>query len=149
MVQSSTGEGTVSSRLIAGSVAGLVLVFAAACGGGNATQPPSGSSPGATQRPASTRAGGVGAECHDGVADSGTVVELTTPEYPEETRIAAGEKITWTNNDDRTHTVTFRGGPDCGFMLIGTSVWIQFDNPGTYDYLDQFNDTMTGKVIVE
>ena len=139
----------MSNRLIAGSVAGLIFVFATACGGGGATQPPAGSSPGATQRPASTLAAGVGAECHDGVADSGTVIELTTHEFPEETRIAAGEKVTWTNNDVNTHTVTFRGGPNCGFMLIGGSVWIQFDNPGAYDYFDQFNVTQTGKVIVE
>jgi plastocyanin len=136
--------------LIAGSVAGLVLVFAAACGGGGAATTPGPGSTASTPRPATaTRPAGAGGECHEGVADDGTVIEITTNAVPAETRIAVGEKITWTNNDVRTHKISFRGGPDCKFMLIGGSVWIQFDNPGTFDYICQFHETMTGKVTVE
>ncbi len=140
----------MSSRLLAGSMAGLVFVFAAACGGGGAAQTGApGSTPGTPRPPTATRPSGAGGECSDGAADDGTVIEITTNALPAETRMAVGEKITWTNNDKRTHKMSFRGGPDCAFMLIGGSSWIQFDNPGTFDYLCQFHETMTGKVVVE
>lgn len=133
----------MNTRLLAGSVAGLVLVLAAACGGG------AGATAGPPGAPPATRSAGVGSECIDEVADGGTVIEITSNQFPPETTVAAGESITWTNNDIRTHTVTFRGGPNCNHLLIGASSSIQFNNPGTFEYICQFHDTMTGTVIVE
>lgn len=139
----------MKTRLLAGSVASLVLVFAAACGSGGGGTGPTAGQPGQTPRPAVTAAAGVGSECNDGAAEGGTVIELTDYVFPDETRVAVGESITWINNDVRTHTVTFRGGPNCNHLLIGASKSIQFNNPGTFDYLCQFHDNMRSKVIVE
>jgi plastocyanin len=128
-------------------MAGIVLVLAA-CGGGGA--PATGGPSAATSRPAATP-GAAAAESCSKEAGGDTVISIESYEFPAETRIAAGTSITWTNNHDTNHTVTFRGGgPDCGMLLIGESTTVQFDTPGEYEYLCKFFFTvMHGKVIVE
>lgn len=138
----------MGSRQIAGGIAGLAFIFVTACGPGGAAQTtgPGGGTP----RPQSTRPAGVGATCVDEAVDGATVIELTTHAFPAETRVAPGTTITWTNHDKLTHTVTFRGGPDCDTILINGSTSVTFANAGTYDYLCKFHDeVMRGKVIVE
>lgn len=137
----------MGTRLLAGGVAGLVLVVATACGPGSAG--PSGGSPGASRAPAATRGPAAAESCSDEPGD-GTQIAVDTHAFPAETKIAAGESVTWTNEDDLNHTVTFRGGPRCGTMLIGGSYTVQFDTPGTYDYFCDFHSTvMRAKVVVE
>jgi plastocyanin len=138
----------VGSRFVAGGIAGLVLAFASACGGGGTAPTPGGSS--GTPRPPATPVTGVGSECVKEAVEGATVIELTTHAFPAETKIAVGDTITWTNHDNLTHTVTFRGGPDCDVLFINGSVSVTFPNPGTFDYLCKFHDeVMRGKVIVE
>jgi plastocyanin len=139
----------VPTRLSAGVFAGLVLTFAAACGGGGNTAP-TGGGDGATPRPpAGTRGPAAAESCTDEPAE-GEQIDVTTHAYPPETKVAAGSTVTWTNNDDLNHTVTFRSGPRCGIMLIGSSYTVQFDSAGSYDYFCEFHSTvMKGKIVVE
>lgn len=89
------------------------------------------------------------ATCIDPVTD-GEQVDVTTHDYPPELTVAVGDTVTFNNNDDLNHTVSFRSSPDCGLMLIGESISVRLEGPGTYSYFCQFHAaTMAGKIIVE
>ena len=67
---------------------------------------------------------------------------------PKVIEIKAGATVTWTNNDNFTHTVKFDGQPDHK-VGRGNSVSISFDKPGTYHYVCTLHShDMHGTVIV-
>jgi plastocyanin len=67
---------------------------------------------------------------------------------PETIEIQAGETVTWTNEDNFTHTVEVEGQGDHK-VDRGDSVSITFDEPGTYDYVCTLHShDMRGTVIV-
>jgi plastocyanin len=67
---------------------------------------------------------------------------------PEAIRVDAGETVTWTNNDNFTHTVRVDGQEDHE-VEPGESVEIAFDEPGTYHYVCTLHSRdMEGEVIV-
>jgi plastocyanin len=67
---------------------------------------------------------------------------------PETIEIKAGETVTWTNDDNFTHTVEVEGQTDRE-VGKGESVSITFDEPGSYDYVCTLHRTeMRGTVIV-
>jgi plastocyanin len=53
---------------------------------------------------------------------------------PKVIRVAAGDTVTWTNDDNFTHTVQVDGQEDHE-VDRGDSVAITFDTPGTYHYV--------------
>jgi len=62
--------------------------------------------------------------------------------------IKAGDTVTWTNNDNFTHTVKVDGQSDHK-VGRGDSVSIKFDNAGTYHYVCTLHShDMHGTVIV-
>ncbi len=70
---------------------------------------------------------------------------------PATIEVAAGDTVTWTNNDSAGHTVTqspsgsgFNSGP----LSQGGSFSQTFDTPGTFEYFCEFHANMTGTVIV-
>jgi plastocyanin len=139
------------NRVLAGLAIGFVVVIGAACG-------PGADGPGATgtagARPTPPPRGQPAAEsCNNEAAEGSAVVELTDPQSftPSEITIAAGESVTWTNASNTNHTVTFDGGPDCGYVLLGRSASIQFETPGTYTYVCRIHAQhgMRGSVTVE
>jgi plastocyanin len=68
---------------------------------------------------------------------------------PKVIEIDAGETVTWTNDDDFTHTVQVEGQQDHE-VGPGDSVEITFDEPGTYDYVCTLHSQdMDGTVIVK
>ena len=68
---------------------------------------------------------------------------------PKVTEIAAGETVTWTNEDNFTHTVQVDGQEDHK-VRKGESVSITFETPGTYSYVCTLHSQdMDGEVIVE
>jgi plastocyanin len=68
---------------------------------------------------------------------------------PKVIEIAAGETVTWTNEDNFTHTVQVDGQQDHE-VGQGESVSITFDEPGTYDYVCTLHSKdMDGTVIVK
>jgi plastocyanin len=67
---------------------------------------------------------------------------------PETIEIQAGKTVTWTNEDNFTHTVEVEGQGDHK-VDRGDSVSITFDKPGTYDYVCTLHShDMSGTVIV-
>jgi plastocyanin len=67
---------------------------------------------------------------------------------PETIEIQAGQSVTWTNEDNFTHTVEVEGKGDHK-VGRGDSVSLTFDQPGTYDYVCTLHShDMSGTVIV-
>ena len=69
---------------------------------------------------------------------------------PEAITIEAGQAVTWTNDDNFTHTVEIEiEGEGDHKVEPGDSVSITFDEPGTYDYVCTLHSRdMEGRVIV-
>jgi plastocyanin len=67
---------------------------------------------------------------------------------PKAIEIEAGESVTWTNEDNFTHTVQVDGQQDHK-VERGESVSIGFETPGTYHYVCTLHSQdMDGEVIV-
>jgi plastocyanin len=67
---------------------------------------------------------------------------------PKTIEIKAGQTVTWTNEDNFTHTVRVDGQDDHK-VGRGDSVSITFDQPGTYHYVCTLHrKDMDGDVIV-
>ena len=67
---------------------------------------------------------------------------------PKVVEIKAGESVTWTNDDNFTHTVRVDGQDDHK-VGQGDSVSIRFDKPGTYEYECTLHSMdMKGEVVV-
>jgi plastocyanin len=67
---------------------------------------------------------------------------------PKTIEVNVGDTVTWTNNDNFTHTVKVEDGPDHK-VGRGDSVSIRFDKAGTYHYVCTLHShDMHGTVIV-
>jgi plastocyanin len=95
----------------------------------------------------------------DGAAWKETVSERF---YPSELNVPTGSDVTWTNEDDVTHTVT--SGTNAGYGLYeflqdgmfnsgeleeGESFTFHFAEPGTYEYFCVPHPWMSGVVTVQ
>ena len=68
---------------------------------------------------------------------------------PQRIEIEAGDAVTWTNEDNFTHTVRVDGQDDHK-VERGESVSIAFDEPGTYHYVCTLHSNdMEGEVTVK
>ena len=68
---------------------------------------------------------------------------------PKVIEVEAGETVTWTNDDNFTHTVQVDGQEDHQ-VEQDESVSITFDTPGTYHYVCTLHrQDMDGEVIVQ
>jgi plastocyanin len=68
---------------------------------------------------------------------------------PKTIEIETGQTVTWTNEDNFTHTVQVDGQEDHK-VGQGESVSITFDQPGTYHYVCTLHSKdMDGEVIVK
>ena len=68
---------------------------------------------------------------------------------PDAIEVAVGDTVTWTNQDDFRHTTTQDDDLwDSGPLEPGGTFARTFDQPGTYRYLCNIHNTMTGQVIV-
>lgn len=70
---------------------------------------------------------------------------------PQRVSIAAGEAVTWTNNDEMTHQVAFQALEldDSPLFAPGESMTITFDRAGEFAYYCGPHPWMTGSVVVE
>ena len=70
---------------------------------------------------------------------------------PKDITVAAGSKVTWTNQDSAAHTAsaTESGGFDTGGLDKGKKKTVTLDKPGTYPYICEFHPTMKGTVTVK
>jgi plastocyanin len=68
---------------------------------------------------------------------------------PQTIEVSAGDTVTWTNDDNFTHTVQVHGQEDHE-VGKGESVSIAFDKRGTYEYVCTLHRRdMSGTVIVK
>ena len=106
-------------------VAALTLVVAA-CG-----------TPAATGTPPAERPGGTAAV---------TIADFAYD--PATANVTVGSTVTWTNDDNVPHTVTFDGGADSGSMGTGATFQQTFNEAGTFAYGCTIHPSMSGTVSV-
>ncbi|MEA2870428.1 MAG: hypothetical protein QOH67_404 [Hyphomicrobiales bacterium] len=76
-------------------------------------------------------------------------IEITKMAFPDETKIAAGDTIVWTNRMSMNHTVTADNGEfDAGVLGKDKSFSQTFNQPGTIAYHCEIHPNMTGAIIV-
>lgn len=68
---------------------------------------------------------------------------------PRELTIAAGDMVTWTNNDAMLHNVDIDNLAKSPRMQQGETFTQTFDKPGTYNYDCDIHPFMKGTVIVK
>ena len=94
--------------------------------------------------------------CAGGGASAAGPVSATTvnlpPSYqfaPAAIKVPVGATVTWTNNDNFTHSVLVTGTSDVHVMHPGEKTTFTFTAAGEYDYVCTFHtQDMKGKVIV-
>lgn len=68
---------------------------------------------------------------------------------PANIRVRAGTTVTWTNQDNVPHSVTFKNGmKDSGLLSQGQSFSYTFNTPGTYQYYCTVHPYMVATVTV-
>jgi YVTN family beta-propeller protein len=68
---------------------------------------------------------------------------------PPEITVAAGQSVTWSNDDGAPHGLMYKdGAKGTDLLLPGASFSRNFDKPGSYDYACSVHPYMTGKVVV-
>ncbi len=99
----------------------------------------------------------VGSPVPVGSADGeGAAVAIQVFQFkPTPVEVKAGTRVTWTNNDDITHTVT-AGTPEgrsdqfnSSLAGKGASFAFTFDQPGTYPYFCNRHQSMRGEIRVK
>jgi len=93
------------------------------------------------------------AKAGDTKVQSGDVaVEIKGFDFdPADLTVKAGSKVTWTNEDSATHTVTSKEGPaefDSKSKKKGDSFSFTFEEPGTYEYICNIHSQMKATVTV-
>jgi plastocyanin len=93
-------------------------------------------------------AGGSGQRPAAGVAEQVTIRDFAFD--PPDLSVAVGTTVTWTNEDNTTHTVT---GTDPGPIASpdldhGETYSVTFDQTGTFPYICSIHTQMTGTVTV-
>lgn len=64
--------------------------------------------------------------------------------------VSVGDTVTWTNADDRPHTVTAGSGQfDSGNLDPGQTFSFTFTEPGTYAYVCSYHDGMSATIVVQ
>ncbi len=83
-------------------------------------------------------------------ASSGTQITIQNFAYqPATLQVRVGTTLTWTNQDNVVHSVTFKNGmKDSGLLSRGQSFSYTFNTPGTYQYYCTVHPYMVATVIV-
>jgi plastocyanin len=111
----------------------VIVLAVAACSGGPTPIPPA-----AASAPASGGASGSSAVEIKGLAFN-----------PASITVKAGSKVTWTNNDSTTHTVTLDDNSvDSGNVNVGSTFDHTFGAAGTFAYHCKIHSSMHGTVTV-
>ena len=94
--------------------------------------------------------GGASAAAAGSSATAAADVRIAQMRFGTDTvRIAAGQTVQWTNDDELAHTVTFQDGGGSTPIPKGGSFSRTFDQPGTYAYYCTPHPFMRGVVIVQ
>jgi plastocyanin len=132
---------TFTLLLVSASLLGATAL--SACGGDD-----SGSTAGAAT-PAKTAAPGPAAEKSASGSVKATIAGFAFA--PKQIKVKVGQKITWTNDDAASHTVTAQSGAafDSGTLAQGATFTWKAAKPGTISYLCAIHPSMTGTITVE
>lgn len=137
-----------------------VVVFAAACGGDDAStdEPTGGDAPAdsaaheSETAPPATDVDVGEDDSADGATATAEVIVAGFAFVPDGIEVPAGATVVWTNEDDTLHTVTPSGDDPTAFGGgldgAGTTVEVTFDEPGTYEYFCSIHPGMVGAVTV-
>jgi plastocyanin len=69
---------------------------------------------------------------------------------PDKLEIKVGDTVTWTNLDDRDHTVVATDGSfKSGNLSRGESFSFKFKKPGTYTYACKYHPRMKATIVVK
>lgn len=163
-------EGRLSRRgLLAGAAASVGVALLAACGGsGKAIEtaaPPTAPAPAPTSAPAAGSGsggyGGYGNGDYGNAATANTAPAAATTSTnsvtianfafaPKSITVAPGQRVTWTNKDGATHTVTEdKGAWDSKNLPSGATFQHTFDQAGTFTYHCAIHSSMVGTVVVK
>lgn len=91
------------------------------------------------------------AACSGTAAEGGSAVAIRDNAYqPADLEVATGSTVTWTNDDEAPHTVTFSGsGPASSEQLAeGDGFTTTFDTAGTFPYVCTLHPEMEATVTV-
>jgi plastocyanin len=124
-----------------GGVFLAIALLVAACSSGSATTAPT-SAPTSQATAAPSSGGGGGA--------AGSAVAVKDFSFDPATLTArVGQEITWTNEGNATHSVTFdAGGIDSGSLTSGQTFKQTFDAAGSFTYHCKFHSSMQGTITV-
>jgi plastocyanin len=120
----------------------VIALLVAACSSGSATAAPTSAPASQATAAASPGSGGGGA--------AGSAVAIKDFSFdPIALTAKVGQEITWTNQGNASHTVTFdTGGVDSGTLASGAPFKHTFDAPGSFTYHCTFHSSMTGTITV-
>ena len=92
-----------------------------------------------------------GTEASGEAAGSATVAIADLAYSPADVEVAAGDTVTWTNDDDAPHTVTFDDDAltDSGELSKGDTYEVTFDTAGSYSYVCAIHPDMKATVTVQ
>ena len=92
-----------------------------------------------------------GALASQGAPAADTKVQIDQYAFlPQRITVKAGTTVTWTNDDDDSHTVASSGKLFKSKALdTGDKFSFTFTTPGRYDYFCSLHPHMTGAVVVE
>ncbi len=83
-------------------------------------------------------------------AQAGTQASIAGMAFPSSLTVAAGQPITWTNDDSVNHTVTSDNGLwDSGQLAPGHTFTLTLTKPGTYTYHCSNHPFMQGTIVVQ
>ena len=93
--------------------------------------------------------GGKGNRDAEPIALASDTIALKDSEFrPNHATVPVGTTVTWQNDDDYPHDVTFDGGPESGILDGGASYQRTFDAAGQFDYECTIHPGMVGRVTV-
>lgn len=131
----------ITKRWLWVSVIGLVLIVAA-CGGPSPTTSTSTPTAVPTTAPIATST--------TAPTSGGNNVSIASFAFsPQSLTVTAGTKVTWTNKDSTTHTVTADGGAFNHMLSPGDTFSFTFTKAGTYQYHCSIHPTMTATIVVQ
>jgi plastocyanin len=146
----------LTTRVWLGLLAVSLLVLLAACGGGTTTTTSTNTpAPAPTHTPTAVPTNTPTAAPTNtpttGPSSSGNSVTVMNFAFsPATLTVMTGTKVTWTNHDTVTHTVTAdQGAFNSGPLSPGNSFSFTFNKAGTYSYHYNIHHSMMATVIVQ
>ena len=126
-----------------------LLVLLAACGGTTTTTPAS--TPTLTAAPTNTPTPAPTSTPTTAPVSTGNSVTIANFAFsPQTLMVKVGTKVTWTNKDKVTHTVTAdKGAFSSGPLAPGNSFSFTFTQAGTYSYHCSIHPFMMATIVVQ